>query len=95
MKTKMRWNQSTMVQGLKMKMQSMNMKRWWNQMNIEDDDGVTHEYEEMETEANGQDDEVVAVLNDADVVEPNASHQLPMVDVHPSKPAEEPAHTQS
>ncbi|KAI5007639.1 hypothetical protein ZWY2020_006720 [Hordeum vulgare] len=61
----------------------------------EDDDGVTYEYEEMETEANGQDDEVVAVLNDADVVELNASHQLPMVDVHPSKPAEEPAHTQS
>ena len=64
----------------------------------EDDDGVTYEYEEMETEANGQDDEVVAVLNDADVVELNASHQLPMVDVvdvHPSKPAKEPAHTQS
>ncbi|KAE8814505.1 hypothetical protein D1007_08016 [Hordeum vulgare] len=63
----------------------------------EDDDGVTYEYEEMEREDNGQDDEAAAVagLNDADAVEINASHQLPMVDVHPSEPAEEPAHTQS
>ncbi|KAE8781238.1 hypothetical protein D1007_45478 [Hordeum vulgare] len=63
----------------------------------EDDDGVTYEYEEMETEDNGQDDEAAAVagLNDADAVEINASHQLPMVDVHPSEPAEEPVHTQS
>ncbi|KAI4995659.1 hypothetical protein ZWY2020_035562 [Hordeum vulgare] len=52
----------------------------------EDDDGVTYEYEEMETEDNGQDDEAAALagLNDADVVEINASHQLLMVDVHPS-----------
>ncbi|KAI5019418.1 hypothetical protein ZWY2020_044306 [Hordeum vulgare] len=52
----------------------------------EDDDGVTYEYEEMETEDNDQDDEAAAVagLNDADVVEINANHQLPMVDVHPS-----------
>ncbi|KAE8811532.1 midasin-like [Hordeum vulgare] len=63
----------------------------------EDDDGVTYEYEEMETEENGQDDEAGAVagLNDADDVEINSNHQLPMVDVHPSEPAEEPAHTQS
>ncbi|KAI5019417.1 hypothetical protein ZWY2020_044305 [Hordeum vulgare] len=63
----------------------------------EDDDGVTYEYEEMETEDNDQDDEAAAVagLNDADVVEINANHQLPMVDVHPSEPAKEPAHTQS
>ncbi|KAI4967250.1 hypothetical protein ZWY2020_029119 [Hordeum vulgare] len=63
----------------------------------EDDGGVTYEYEEMETEDNGQDNEavVVARLNDAHAVEINASHQLPMVDVHPSEPVEEPAHTQS
>ncbi|KAI4979521.1 hypothetical protein ZWY2020_016274 [Hordeum vulgare] len=63
----------------------------------EDDDGVTYEYEEMETEDNGQDDEAAAVagLNDAYVVEINANHQLPMVDVHPSEPTKEPAHTQS
>ncbi|KAI4986117.1 hypothetical protein ZWY2020_018747, partial [Hordeum vulgare] len=69
------------------------------------EDGASHEDEDaVEPEHDGarpEDEdaeyeyEEVVESDEHDAVEINASHQLPMVDVHPSEPAEEPAHTQS